>query len=183
MYFVVFCTVLKKWFVHNKTHKSIIRSATDLRMQTLNTVRSYSSQAPSQPAFGKLQFDHGHSLRLSVHREPMSLHCLETAQFPQYPVTALSRQLMEQTRYSGGYRMKTKTKLRGLSPRENYTDRATAACRRNLVPNFADKGCHVISVTDPYGRILCFLDRSRYFFFQVARLSGPRSRPTISQKI
>jgi hypothetical protein len=28
---------------------------------------------------------------------------------------------------------------------------------------FADKGCHVISVTDPYGRILGFLDRSRYF--------------------
>jgi hypothetical protein len=26
----------------------------------------------------------------------------------------------------------------------------------------------VISVTDPYGRILRFLDRSRYFFFQVA---------------
>jgi hypothetical protein len=27
----------------------------------------------------------------------------------------------------------------------------------------------VVSVTDPYGRILGFLDRSRYFFFQVAR--------------
>jgi hypothetical protein len=31
------------------------------------------------------------------------------------------------------------------------------------VPTFADKGCHVVSVTDPYGRILGFLDRSRYF--------------------
>jgi hypothetical protein len=28
---------------------------------------------------------------------------------------------------------------------------------------FADKGCYVVSVTDPYGRILDFLDRSRYF--------------------
>jgi hypothetical protein len=28
--------------------------------------------------------------------------------------------------------------------------------------------CHVVSVTDPYGRILRFLDRSRYVFFQVA---------------
>jgi hypothetical protein len=36
------------------------------------------------------------------------------------------------------------------------------------LPTFADKGCHVVSVTDPYGRILDFLDRSRYFFFQVA---------------
>jgi hypothetical protein len=33
---------------------------------------------------------------------------------------------------------------------------------------FADTGCHVVSVTDPYGRNLGFLDRSRYFFFQVA---------------
>jgi hypothetical protein len=33
---------------------------------------------------------------------------------------------------------------------------------------FADRRCHVVSVTDYYGRILGFLDRSRYFFFQVA---------------
>jgi CBS-domain-containing membrane protein len=31
------------------------------------------------------------------------------------------------------------------------------------LPTFADKGCHVVSVTDSYGRILGFLDRSRYF--------------------
>jgi hypothetical protein len=30
------------------------------------------------------------------------------------------------------------------------------------------RGCHVVSVTNPYGRNLGFLDRSRYFFFQVA---------------
>jgi hypothetical protein len=36
-----------------------------------------------------------------------------------------------------------------------------------LVSSFADKGCHVVSVTDPYGRIIGFLDWSRYFFFQV----------------
>jgi hypothetical protein len=28
--------------------------------------------------------------------------------------------------------------------------------------------CHVVSLTDPWGRILGFLDRSPYFFFQVA---------------
>jgi hypothetical protein len=37
-----------------------------------------------------------------------------------------------------------------------------------IVPTFADRRSHVVSVTDPYGRILDFLDRSRYFFFQVA---------------
>jgi hypothetical protein len=31
-----------------------------------------------------------------------------------------------------------------------------------LVPTFADRGCHVVSITDPYGRILGFLYRNRY---------------------
>jgi hypothetical protein len=26
-----------------------------------------------------------------------------------------------------------------------------------------DRGCHVVRVTEPYGLILCFLDRGRYF--------------------
>jgi hypothetical protein len=38
----------------------------------------------------------------------------------------------------------------------------------NLVPTFADRRSRVVCVTDPYGRILGFLDQSRYFFFQVA---------------
>jgi hypothetical protein len=37
-----------------------------------------------------------------------------------------------------------------------------------LVPTIADRGCRVVSATDPYGRILGFLDRNRYSFFQVA---------------
>jgi hypothetical protein len=55
--------------------------------------------------------------------------------------------------------------LRGLSPRANYSGRHLMA---KLVPSFPDRECHVVSLTDPYGRILSFLDRSRYFFFQVA---------------
>jgi CBS-domain-containing membrane protein len=35
-----------------------------------------------------------------------------------------------------------------------------------LMSTFADRGCHVVSVTDPYGRILGFLDQSRYFSFK-----------------
>jgi hypothetical protein len=51
------------------------------------------------------------------------------------------------------------------------------------LPTFADRGCHVVRVTDPYGSILGFLDRSRYFSISsssvvLTRLSGPRSRPT-----
>jgi hypothetical protein len=37
-----------------------------------------------------------------------------------------------------------------------------------LDPTFANRGCRVVSATYPHGRILGFLDRSRYFFFQVA---------------
>jgi hypothetical protein len=32
-----------------------------------------------------------------------------------------------------------------------------------VMPTFEDRGCHVVSMTDPYGRILGFLDRNRYF--------------------
>jgi hypothetical protein len=62
-------------------------------------------------------------------------------------------------------REEKKTPLRGISPRANYTDRCLSA---KLLPTFADRGCHVVIVTAPYGRILGFLERSRYFFFQVA---------------
>jgi hypothetical protein len=31
------------------------------------------------------------------------------------------------------------------------------------LPTVSDRGCHVVSVTDSYGRILGFIDRSRYF--------------------
>jgi hypothetical protein len=46
--------------------------------------------------------------------------------------------------------------------------------------NFADRGCHVVRAKVPYGRILGFLDRSRYCFFPssasivLTRLSGPQ---------
>jgi hypothetical protein len=55
-----------------------------------------------------------------------------------------------------------------------------------LEPTFADRG---VRATDPYGRILGFLDRSRYFFLSSSssiipmRLSRPHSRPTTSQKL
>jgi hypothetical protein len=37
-----------------------------------------------------------------------------------------------------------------------------------LVSNLRIEGCRVVSVADSYGRVLNFIDRSRYFFFQVA---------------
>jgi hypothetical protein len=37
-----------------------------------------------------------------------------------------------------------------------------------LVPTFAYRGCHVVSVVDFYGCNLGVIDRSGYYFFQVA---------------
>jgi hypothetical protein len=55
------------------------------------------------------------------------------------------------------------------SVRERTTRPSDRRLSANLVPTFADRGCHVVSVTDPSARILGILDRSRYFIFQVAR--------------
>jgi hypothetical protein len=41
-------------------------------------------------------------------------------------------------------------KLHDLSLRANYTDRA------KLLPTFAVRECHMVSFTDPHGRILKF---------------------------
>jgi hypothetical protein len=37
-----------------------------------------------------------------------------------------------------------------------------------LVPTFADRGCHMVSAANPPRHNFDFLDRSRYYFFQVA---------------
>jgi hypothetical protein len=55
-----------------------------------------------------------------------------------------------------------KTKLRGLSPRANYTYQTTPACRRSWYQLLADRLCHVVNVTDRLSR------PKNYFFFQVA---------------
>jgi hypothetical protein len=58
-----------------------------------------------------------------------------------------------------------------------------------LVPIFADRGCCVVSATDPHGRNLGFLDPEPLLFHSssssiiLTRLIGPRFRPTTSQKI
>jgi hypothetical protein len=65
-----------------------------------------------------------------------------------------------------GKMMQTTNKLLDLSPRANYTERKPLVGEVEL--NFADRGCHVVSMTDPYCCVFDFLDRSLYFFFRVA---------------
>jgi hypothetical protein len=62
---------------------------------------------------------------------------------------------------------KQTTNAVALSPQANYTDWATAICRRNLVPTFVDRG---VSHGQRGGSLtvinLSFLDQSRYFSFK-----------------
>jgi hypothetical protein len=54
-------------------------------------------------------------------------------------------------------------KLNGLSPRANYTDRATAACRRSDCQLVRIEGATWSAWRIPTAVFLGFLDRSRYF--------------------
>jgi hypothetical protein len=64
------------------------------------------------------------------------------------------------------YNMTKKNKTKQTPLSESASELYRPSDRRlsaKWLPTFANKGCHVVSVTDPYGRILDFLDRSRYF--------------------
>jgi hypothetical protein len=69
---------------------------------------------------------------------------------------------------------KTKTKLHGLSPHANYTDRLSGRrLSAKLVPTLADRRCRVVSATiPPQSLIFGFLDRSRYFLEISPQLSS-----------
>jgi hypothetical protein len=54
----------------------------------------------------------------------------------------------------------TTNQLRGFSPRANYTDRATAACRRSWCQLFGLRGVAWSVRRIPYDRNLGFLDRT-----------------------
>jgi hypothetical protein len=70
--------------------------------------------------------------------------------------------------------------MHGLMNKTNTQTNTVVWVRERTVPterpplvgevsaNFADRGFHVVRVTDPYVHILGFPDRSGYFFFQVA---------------
>jgi hypothetical protein len=62
---------------------------------------------------------------------------------------------------------RNKTNSVALSQRANYADGPTATCRRNLVPNFVDRGVsRGQRGGSPTAVNLSFLDRSRYFSFK-----------------
>jgi hypothetical protein len=96
---------------------------------TLHTIRRY--RAITSGGLGSLYI----AQHMGVHGTAISQETLLVAQLLK--------------RFLGSWSSMRKKKLRGLSPRANYTDRAIAACRRSDFQLFVDRGCHVVSVTDP----------------------------------
>jgi hypothetical protein len=108
-----------------------------------------------------------------------------------YDITTVTAFICLRIRTSGGALVNMLLNLKETPWLESASDLYRPNDRRltaKLVPTFADRGCHVVSVTDPYGRILGFLNREALRFLSssssvvLTRLSGPRSRPTTSQK-
>jgi hypothetical protein len=92
-------------------------------------------------------------------------------------VTAVLLWVMTSYSFAGGFRRfgerrhfpPKKTKLNSVVlVREGTMPTERPPLVGEVVPTFGDRGCRVVSATDFHGRYLDFLDRSRYFFFQVA---------------
>jgi hypothetical protein len=98
---------------------------------------------------------------------PFSSVCSVEATYILQLNTTLKR---EGTKWTNAvtYKNWKKKRLRGLSPRANYTERATSWLSAKLVLTLRIEGETWVSVTGSYCRILGFPDRSRYFFFQAA---------------
>jgi hypothetical protein len=62
--------------------------------------------------------------------------------------------------------------LRGLSPQANCTDRDRRHVGEVSANFFRDRGCRVVSATEPHGRILDFLDRGHANLLCIVLSSG-----------
>jgi hypothetical protein len=59
-----------------------------------------------------------------------------------------------------------KPKYHSSAPKKEFYRPSDRRLSAKLVPPLVDRRCHVVSVTDPSGRILGFLDRRSYFSFK-----------------
>jgi hypothetical protein len=105
-------------------------------------------------------------------------------------ITPYSNSYLHPTpQYSAPHLLHSETKLRGFSPQANYTDRATAACRRRWGQLLRIEGVAWSAQQIPTAVNLHFLNPEPLYFHSscfsvlLTRLSEHRSRPTTSQKI
>jgi hypothetical protein len=102
-------------------------------------------------------------LILTMHVEQEALEVTNRLIFLQYKFSIwYETDCIENTAWFSFTTRSVKKNLWSESASELYRP-SDSRLSAKWLPTFADKGCHVVSVTDPYGRILDFLDRSRYF--------------------
>jgi hypothetical protein len=96
----------------------------------------------------------------SLHIGPIAMFrsCLNQTWNPSSTLTSLTSHKTK----------KTKTKLHGLSPRANYTDRATAACRRSDCQIVRIEGATWSAWRIPPAVFFRFSTQEPLLFFQVA---------------
>jgi hypothetical protein len=101
-----------------------------------------------------------------------------------YSITAVSNEilccseviiLVTESIYQANEHKSSKKKETKTPWPESASELSDRCMLAKLVPTFVDRESHVVSVTDPYDRILDFLDRRHYFFFHVAPLLYSRS--------
>jgi hypothetical protein len=71
---------------------------------------------------------------------------------------------LRNTRHTGTFGIKNSLAL----VRQGTTRQSDRRSLSKLMRNFASRGRLVVSTRDPHGRIIGFVDRSPYFFFQVS---------------
>jgi hypothetical protein len=118
-----------------------------------------------------LQANDGFScLQLLLRKLPLALLWRPGSQVRSRPLSVsvcLHRRITQQMLLA--YHRHNKTNSVAFRPQAKYTDWSTTAFRRNLVPTFVDRGVsRGQRGGSPTAVNLSFLDRSSYFFFQVA---------------
>jgi hypothetical protein len=100
--------------------------------------------------------------------EDAILHCHRRDNLKSYNIWYVGGIHKCGTNYNLSFKLKNKqTNSVALSPRANYTDWATATCRRNWVSTFVYRGVsRGQRGGSPTVVNLSFLDRSRYFSFK-----------------
>jgi hypothetical protein len=133
------------------------------------TVKTRELRLSSRPAMGapsllyngcrrpRREADHSPQTSVEVKKVDLYVH------FPLLTYVWLPTVLRETKR---SFELQSNVNLRTCPWPESASELYRQSDRRlsaKLVPTFPDRGCHVVSVTNPYGRILGFLDRSHYF--------------------
>jgi hypothetical protein len=149
---------------HTHTHKKQIFKA----LHAMNTRQQYASSTESWVPIPTQTTSQKRLPQITAMAERKAAcwrsHKRETVQDSHTPTHRKINKPTSDTQKPDKHKQKQKNKQtpwsESASELYRQSDRRLSA---KWLPTFADKECHVVSLTDPYGRTLGLLDRSRYF--------------------